>query len=69
MYFIASRIYTVQKTRLFQAKLPKRADDGGKLYDLGRGDMRVFGVQTLLGGVQTDIPTSPIRITTIRSSR
>ena len=39
MSFIVSRIYTAQKTRLFQPKLPKRADDGGKLYDLGRSSM------------------------------
>ena len=39
MSFIAGRIYTVQKARLFQVELTKRADDGSKLYDLGRSDM------------------------------
>jgi len=31
--------------------------------------MEIFGAETLLGGIQTDIPMSPVRETAIRSLR
>ena len=59
----------MQQTRPFPVKLCTSAEEGGSMHGLGGDDIQIFGAQTPLSGIQTDIPTSAVRDTVIRSSR